>query len=106
MPAPPSDMTPDEQLLDADQLAQLDCLSIERRRLVTSRGGDLDSEKGSHSEKFGYIFRYDVSKTMADDSGKLFTVTSMIVFWTSDCKMLSMATYPGLVLPQADSRLQ
>jgi hypothetical protein len=94
MPAPPSAMAHDEQLLDSDQLNQLDCLNVERKKIVIGHGGILDSEKVSRSETYGYIFRYNVERPCVDEIIGPYTARSTLVLYTKDCKTFSGATYP------------
>ncbi len=100
MPSPPSAMAPDEQPLDGSQVAQLDCLDVERRKLVASHGGVLDSESVSRCAVFGYIFRYRVERPFVDEIDGPYTAHSTLVLWTTNCKTFSGATYPGFELPK------
>jgi hypothetical protein len=59
----------------------------------------MDSEKVSQSDKFGYIYRYDVSEMLRDERGTDYTVRTVLVIWTADCEMWEFATYPMFELP-------
>ena len=96
-------MAQDEQLLDANQLAQLDCLNVERKRIVVDFGGLLDSEKVSRNETHGYIFRYKVEQPFVDEIIGPCTARSTLVLYTKDCKTFCGATYPIIGVPSLDS---
>ena len=94
MRAPPSATRHDEQMLDSDQLNQLDCLNVERKKIVLGHGGILDSEKVSRNENHGYIFRYDVEQPRVDEVVGPHIARSKLVLYTKDCKTFAGATYP------------
>jgi hypothetical protein len=63
----------------------------------------MDSERVSHSDKFGYIYRYDVTRLLDDDAGA-YTSRTVLVVWTADCETWEIASYPTYQLPPHASK--
>jgi hypothetical protein len=87
-----------EKMLDSKQIASLSCTDHIRRSFSDEPGIVMDSERVSHSDKFGYIYRYDVARLLEDDSGG-YTARRVLVVWTADCETYEIASYPTYQLP-------
>ncbi len=59
----------------------------------------MDSETVSRSDEFGYIYRYDLVQSVADERGEIHDVRSILVIWTKDCETIRLVTYPAFQLP-------
>jgi hypothetical protein len=101
MQSPPPKFDRYEKSLTEGDVIKLPCLIEERKTLAKSLGAIVESEKASHSERFGYIFRYTIAAFDDPDGKSDALAASILVLWTVDCKKFSGATYPGFSLPQS-----
>jgi hypothetical protein len=62
-------MDPHERVLNSEQVARLHCTHQIRRSFSNMPGIVMGSEKVSQSDKFGFVYRYDLSKVLRDESG-------------------------------------
>ena len=77
MNGPSSTRSEDERTVDPHDV----CLAGPRLQLAKQLGAVLETETISHSEKFGYIFRYEILGQVADEDGKTKEVKSILVLW-------------------------
>ena len=98
---PPSSIEQTERMLGADEASASPCTAM-ARKIVEQRGPgwiiDMSSESVSHSDEFGFIYRYRVTQNI-DENGRSFSVDSIHVLWSKDCKSFMIATYPTYKLP-------
>ena len=94
----------DERDLDEGELTRLDCLNEERRALASDLGALLESERTTHSDDFGYIFRYEGSRVLEDEDGTSSKHRFHLIIWSEDCTELSLATHPDFELPDVITR--
>jgi hypothetical protein len=64
----------------------------------------MESEKITHSDEFGYIYRYQIAQPIADAHGGGRPVRSILVVWSTDCKEYRIASYPTFKLPDVTSK--
>ena len=64
----------------------------------------MDNETVSRSDRFGYIYRYDVAVSLDDDGPGDHVVRSVLVVWTTDCETWQFASYPTYQLPGQASK--
>ena len=101
---PRPEMDPQERVLNSEQIARLHCTDQIRRSFSNKPGIVMDSEKVSQSDQFGYVYRYDLSEVLRDESGTDYTIRTVLVVWTTDCEMWEFATYPMFELPGSQAR--
>lgn len=104
MQSPPVVPNQDEQELDESDLARLDCLNKERHELAILLGAVLESERITRSDDFGYIFRYEASRIMEDESGAPYSYRFRLTLWSEDCAEFSVATHSNFELPETRAR--
>lgn len=100
MNSPPPVMDNTEQAIDKNALNKLPCTDSARRMAGKDPRLTLNSEKGTISDKFGYIYRYNKYESV-EDSGKVHVFDFVAVIWTKDCKKLNLAVYPVGRRPQS-----
>ena len=60
MRSPPTKIDECERSLGSDEVEALRCTGT-ARRIVSDRDGIvMDSERVSHSDEYGYVYRYDI----------------------------------------------
>jgi hypothetical protein len=69
MRSPPTKMDERERVLDSDEVAALRCTGTARRIAADYDGIVIDSERVSHSDAYGYIYRYDIVQLLDDGGG-------------------------------------
>jgi len=99
MRSPPPKMDAHERVLDSNEVAARRC-TYEARRIVSDRDGIvIDSETVSHSDKFGYVYRYDMVRLLDDGRGGIYKSHTVFLVWTQDCETFELATHPMYQLP-------
>lgn len=99
MRSPPVKIDEHERILDSNEIAALRCAHI-ARRIVSDRDGIvMSSERVSHSEEFGYVFRYDIVRSLDDDRGRTHRSHSVFLLWTEDCETFLIASHAMYQLP-------
>jgi hypothetical protein len=98
--SPSTTMQQDERPLDSNDVSGLSCTNDIRRCLSNRPGIVMGSERVTRSDKFGYIYRYDISHVIDDERGGSYTCRFVFVVWTYDCKTWEFATHPMYQLPE------
>lgn len=98
MNAPPSVKEDTERELTHKDLLGLQCLDQARRDIVSKHEANPKAVQVSHSETYGYIFRYPITRIVNDKGDTSAEVRSVLVLWTKDCKSLEIAVYPSFEL--------
>jgi len=98
IPAPPAEMDGHERVLNSGEIAKSPCTNLARRVAAGRPGTVMSSEKGSYSDEFGNIYRYDLVVPI-EHEGKIHRVRSIFVVWSKDCETIGIATYPTFRLP-------
>lgn len=62
-------------------------------------GINLQSEKASFSNEFGYVFRYLIFGKVQPEVGGSAEVIGMLVVWTKDCEKFHGVTYSSYDFP-------
>jgi hypothetical protein len=84
-----------ERVLDELEIAKLPFLDRVRTSLLQGfAGASLESERVSHSEKHGYIFRYIERSSSKMPDGRVFEHQTQIVIFGKDGEALTIATIP------------
>ena len=96
MRSPPATIQQGERPLSKNEVGELSCTTSIRRTVSATPGIDMASETVTHSDKAGYIYRYEINQLMEEGSH---TYRSIFVVWTSDCKTWQIATHPIFRLP-------
>jgi hypothetical protein len=76
-----------EKLLGSNEVSELSCTDAIRRSVSKTPGIIMDSERVTHSDEFGYIYRYDVSQVLDDEKFGSYTYRMTYVMWTFDCEL-------------------
>ena len=105
MQSPPTKVGEQERVLNSDEVAALRC-TCTARRIVSDRDGiDMDSESVSYSDEFGYVYRYDIVRSLDDGRGGIHKSHTVLLMWTQDCETFHLASHPTYQLPNlADLR--
>lgn len=98
---PPVTMDQSERALDKAEVATLPCTDQIRRNASNHSGINLDSERVSYSDEFGYIYRYDVATLVPESDGKYVDQSKWIV-WTADCRTWRLLEYSMFELQGQD----
>jgi hypothetical protein len=99
MRSPPTEMDERERLLDSDEVAALRCTETARRIASDYDGIVMDSERVSHSDEYGYVYRYDIVTLLSDDRGGTHKCHALILLSTRDREMLELAWHSMYRLP-------
>ena len=97
--SPPTKMGERERPLDSDEVDALRCTGTARRIAPGYDGAVTASERVSHCDGHGYVYRYDIVRLLDDDRGGSFKYRAMLLLWTRDCEMFELATHPMYRLP-------
>jgi hypothetical protein len=92
--SPPPTRAPSERELNGDDVARLRSLDNARKNLIAGYGATAESEQATHSDKYGYVYRYDIERYVDEEDDGRMIVHTILVLWTTDCRALSIATYP------------
>jgi hypothetical protein len=102
MRSPPLKMDEHERVLNSDEVTALRC-THDARRIVSDRDGIvMDSERVSHSDRFGYVYRYDLVQLLDDERGATYKSHTVFLVWTQDCETFELATHPMYQLPKLE----
>ena len=58
---------------------------------------DMSGETASHSDEFGFIYRYRVTHAF-QENGKNYSVDLIYVLWGKDCESMGIASFPTFEL--------
>ena len=92
--SPPPTRAPSERELNDRDVARLRFLDNARRNLVAGYGATEESEQATHSDAYGYVYRYNMERYVDDEGDGRMIVHTILVLWTADCRAFSIATYP------------
>lgn len=102
MHSPPVEIEPSEKVLKGDEIAMAAC-TAEARNTVASRPGIvMNSEIVSHSDEFGYIYRYDVVGSI-ESRGETINIHNVMIVWSKDCESIQFASHSMFKLPTENS---
>jgi hypothetical protein len=99
--SPPTKLDERERVLHSDEVAALPCTGMARRIAADYDGIVMDSERVSHSDEFGYVYRYNVVHFLDDDRGGTHECHTLILLWTRDCEMFELASHSMYRLPDS-----
>src|SRR5262245_53263974 len=100
MRSPSATTQQEERPLDSREVSELSCTDEIRRNVANTPGIIMESERVTHSNKLGYIYRYDVSQILSDPKYGSYAYKSIFIVWTADCKTWEIATHPLYQPPQ------
>jgi len=111
MRLPPQEVAQNEHVLKSEEVIELKCTPSARKIAAKYAGIIMQSEIVSRDEKFGYIYRYNMVKSVTDDGsfhpedgtkGNVYKVQTKLVLHTEDCETFKLATYPLFELPPSN----
>jgi len=102
MRSPSATVQEGERVLNSEEVGELSCTNLVRREISDRPGIVMGSEKVTHSDKHGYIYRYDASQVVEDETYGRHTWGYILVLWTLDCKIFEAATHPTFELPGSE----
>lgn len=97
-----------ERELGNNEITDLPCTSTVRNIASGYDGIIMESEKVTHDERLGYIYRYNIVNFGVDDGsfhpelgtkGTTYKVETKLVVHTLDCINFRATTYPMFELP-------
>jgi hypothetical protein len=99
MDSPPARAGPDERPVDPDEVIDLPSTSLIRHAFSDYPDLILASERITHKEPYGYIFRYDIRTHHVYQRG-VYTSEAVMVAWMPDDGSFYAAYYPLYELPE------
>lgn len=88
----------DEVLVDPADVQRLQLTNLVKRCLPDYDGLIRRSERVTYSERFGYVFRYDIRKTIVTEKG-VFTIEAVVVVFQPDSQSINIAHHALFELP-------
>ena len=104
MQTPPVVPSQDEREVDECELARLNFSNEKRQTFASDFDAFLENERITHSNDFGYIFRYEASKVMEGEDGISSKHRFHLILWSEDCTEFFLATHSDFKLPDVRTR--
>jgi hypothetical protein len=104
MRSPPTKIDERERVLDRNEVATLRCTGTARQIVSDHDGIVMDSERVSHSDEFGYVYRYDIVQLLDDGRGATHKCHTLLLLWTRDCEMFELASHSMYRLPDLQQK--